>query len=129
MEQNEHDRSRGTDEEIGYADEETDQTAQNNSMHNRHCYQQENSQVQLQDSVELQPQDSVELQDERTGIRRESPEGLGLNQRGNQIQLNKLKKGQTIKYLHEGDHYTAEILSRAGKATGIYSSSYNTEYR
>ena len=40
-----------------------------------------------------------------------------------------MKKGQTVKYLHQGDHYTAEILSRAGKATGIYSSSYNIEYR
>ena len=73
----------------------------------------------------MQPHDSVELQDERTGILRENHEGAGLNQRKNQIQLYKLKKGQTVKYLHQGDHYTAEILSRAGKATGIYSSSYN----
>ena len=77
----------------------------------------------------MQPQDSVELQDERTGILRENHEAAGLNQSGNQIQLNKLKKGQTVKYLHQRDHYTTEILSRAGKATGIYSSSYNIEYR
>ena len=114
VEQNQYDED--TDEEIGHADEETDQTAQNNG----HCYQQENSQVQ--------PQGSVELQDERTGILKENHEGACLNQRGNQIQLNKLKKGQTVKYLHQGDHHTAEILSRAGKATGIYSSSYNIEY-
>ena len=85
--------------------------------------------MQPQDSVEIQPQGSVELQDERTEIRREIHEGDGLNQRRNQIQLNKLKKGQTIKYLHQGDHDTAEILSRTGKATGIYSSSYNIKYR
>ena len=90
-----------TDEEIGHIDEETDQTAQSNSIHNGHCYQQENSQVQ--------PQDSVELQDERTGILGENHEGAGLNQRGNQTQLNRLKKGKTVKYLHQGDHYTAEI--------------------
>ena len=70
----------------------------------------------------MQLQDSVELQDEKTGISRENDEGASLNQRGNQIQLNKLKKGQTVKYLHQGDHYTAKILSRKGKATGIYSS-------
>ena len=46
-----------TDEEIGHADEETDQTAQNNSIHDGHCYQQENSQVQ--------PHASVEIQDEK----------------------------------------------------------------
>ena len=60
VEQNQYDVD--TDEEIGHADEETDQTAQNSSIHNGHCYQQENSDVQ--------PQDSVELQDERTGILR-----------------------------------------------------------
>ena len=119
MEQNQYDAD--TDEEIAYADEETNQTAQNSSIHNGHCYQQEHSQVQ--------PQDSVELQDERTGILRENQEGASLNQRGNQIQLYKLKKAQTVKYLHQGDHYTVEILSRASKGTGIYNSSYNTEYR
>ena len=72
-------------------------------MYNGHCYQQENSQVQ--------PQDGVELQDERTGILEENHERAGLNQRGNQTQLNKLKKRQTVKYLHQGLHYTAEILS------------------
>ena len=81
VEQNQHDVD--TDEEIGHADEEKDQTAQNSSIHDGNCYQQENSQVQPQDSVELQPQDSVELQDARTGIHRESHEGDSLNQRGN----------------------------------------------
>ena len=119
VEQNQHDVD--IDEENGHADEEPDQTAPNSSIHTGHCYQQENSQMQLQDSLEPQ--------DEQVEIRREIHEGDGVNQRRNQIQLNKLKKGQTIKYLHEGDHYTAEILSRAGKATGIYSSSYNIEYR
>ena len=93
VEQNQHDVD--IDEEIGHADEQSDQTAQNSSTHNGHCYQQENSQMQPQDSVELQPQDSVELQDERAEIRREIHEGDGLNQIRNQIQLNKLKKGQT----------------------------------
>ena len=48
----------------------------------------------------MQPQDSVELQGERTEILRENHKGAGLNKRGNQIQLNKLKKGQNVKYLH-----------------------------
>ena len=77
VEQNQYDVD--TDEEIGHADEETDQTAQNSSIPIGHCYQQENSQVQ--------PQDSVELQDEKTGILRENNEGASLNQRENQIQL------------------------------------------
>ena len=71
VEQNQYDVD--NDEKIGHAYEETDQTAQNSSIHNGHCYQQENSQVQ--------PQDSVELQDERTGILREKHEGASLNQR------------------------------------------------
>ena len=44
----------------------------------------------------MQPQDSVELQDERTGILRKNHEEAGINQRGNQIQSNKLKRGQTV---------------------------------
>ena len=110
-----------TDVKIGHTDEETYQTAQNRPIHNGHSFQQHNSQVQAQGSVELQ--------DQSTGTHRANHEGAGLNQRGNQIQLNKLKKGQTVNYLHQGDHYTAEISSRAGKVTGIYSSSHNTEYR
>ena len=74
VEQNQYDVD--TDKEIGYTDEETDQTTQKSSKHHSHCYQQENSQVQ--------PQDSVELQDERTVTLRENHEGAGLNQRGNQ---------------------------------------------
>ena len=57
----------------------------------------------------MQPQDNVELQDERTGILRENHEGANLNQRGSQIQLNRFKKGQTVKYLHQVDHYTTEF--------------------
>ena len=79
VEQNQHDVD--IDEEIGHADEESDQTAPNSSIHNGHCYQQENSQIQPQDSVELQLQDSVELQDERVEIHREIHEGDGINQR------------------------------------------------
>ena len=56
-------------------DEETDQTDQNSSIHNGHCYQQENSQIQ--------PQGSVELQDERTRISRKNHEGTSLCQRAN----------------------------------------------
>ena len=75
VEQNQHDVD--IDEENGHADEEPDQTAPNSSIHTGHCYQQENSQMQLQDSVEPQ--------DEQVEIRREIHEGDGENQRRNQI--------------------------------------------
>ena len=70
-EQNQYDVD--TDEEIGHAGEQTDHIAQNSSIHNGHCYQQENSQVQ--------PHDNVELQDKRTGILRENHKGAGLNKK------------------------------------------------
>ena len=63
----------------------------------------------------MQAQSSVELQDQSTGTHGKNHEGAGLNQRGNQIQLNKQKKRETVKYLHQGDHNTSEITSKADK--------------
>ena len=41
----------------------------------------------------------------------------------------KLKKGQLVSYTLNDIPYTVEILGRAGKATGLYKTSFNVEYK
>ena len=38
-----------------------------------------------------------------------------------------LKKGNIIEYWHDGDKHLAEVVNRAGKATGKYKHRYNVK--